>query len=387
MKKSLLLFLLLILITFCSCFRNVEMWKFDLEGKKYIFERDDNFRVSLRVAENRKNVESYEILQLNKNQRHEISWMAYEPKTKKVAFLLCTNGTSYVYLKDLDDGQSSIWELSTPANFLKIRNLCFMDENTIRVYIEHYERGHDSDVGFLDRPLVRMKDCPVKINEYELRDMGTYEIAFDKYLDISNISMAGTVKPESIKIEVEDSVINPVGNDYNEGSVEYLVYEITKINESPSKVTKEIYDWITENIEYDMEGLITGAVDRSAEGTFVNRKSVCTGYAELFCKMCKLAGIDSVFVVIGCVKKESREVKEIRDDRHAWNIVKYSGEWHIVDCTWGAGYVDSSNEFHFNKDEFYFDADPSSLIKTHFPDEERWQMLGFPVTFEEFCQL
>lgn len=386
MKKSLFLFILLIFI-FNSCFRNVEIWKFELEGKKYIFERDVNFNVRLRVAENSKNIESYEILQLNKNQRHEIFWMTYEAKTKKVAFLLCTNGTDYVYLKDIANGQSSIWELSTPANFLKIRNLCFMDENTIRVYIEHYERGHDSDVGFLDKPLVREKDCPVKINEFKLGDMGTYEITFDRYLDISHISKAGVVKSESIIVEVEDSVINPVGNDYDEGSLEYLVYEITKINETPSRITKEIYDWITENIEYDMEGLINGTTDRSAEGTFVNRKSVCAGYAELFCEMCKLAGIDSVFVVIGCVKKESKDVKDIRGDRHAWNIVKYSGEWHIVDCTWGAGYVDSSNEFHFNKDEFYFDADPCSIIKTHFPDEERWQMLGFPVTFEEFCKL
>lgn len=35
-------------------------------------------------------------------------------------------------------------------------------------------------------------------------------------------------------------------------------------------------------------------------------------------------------------------------------------------------------------DDFYFLTDPEEFIDSHFPDEERWQLLDAPVTLEEF---
>lgn len=35
-------------------------------------------------------------------------------------------------------------------------------------------------------------------------------------------------------------------------------------------------------------------------------------------------------------------------------------------------------------DDFYFLTDPEEFIYTHFPDEERWQLLDAPVSLEEF---
>lgn len=35
-------------------------------------------------------------------------------------------------------------------------------------------------------------------------------------------------------------------------------------------------------------------------------------------------------------------------------------------------------------DDFYFLTDPEEFIYTHFPDEERWQLLEAPISLEEF---
>lgn len=35
-------------------------------------------------------------------------------------------------------------------------------------------------------------------------------------------------------------------------------------------------------------------------------------------------------------------------------------------------------------DDFYFLTDPEEFLYTHFPDEERWQLLDAPISLEEF---
>lgn len=55
-------------------------------------------------------------------------------------------------------------------------------------------------------------------------------------------------------------------------------------------------------------------------------KGICTGYALLYSMVCNANGIDNYLVSNG---------------KHAWNRVKYNGQWLNVDCTWddsGCGY-------------------------------------------------
>lgn len=35
-------------------------------------------------------------------------------------------------------------------------------------------------------------------------------------------------------------------------------------------------------------------------------------------------------------------------------------------------------------DDFYFLTDPEEFIDSHFPDEEKWQLLDTPISLEEF---
>ncbi|XP_072845340.2 uncharacterized protein LOC110087268 isoform X4 [Pogona vitticeps] len=58
----------------------------------------------------------------------------------------------------------------------------------------------------------------------------------------------------------------------------------------------------------------------------------------------KLAGISN-----GKGPKKGLKKKK----RHAWNTVYLDGKWHLVDCTWGSGFV-KDHKFTFKYGELYF---------------------------------
>lgn len=94
----------------------------------------------------------------------------------------------------------------------------------------------------------------------------------------------------------------------------------------------------------------------------------------------------------------------------AWNAVKINGKWQLVDTYWMikgnqsiAKEIDSKrsmerflaqreqrplsvSELTQSKqiDNAYFDAKPRFFIKTHFPLDNKWQLLPVPVTFGNF---
>ena len=117
---------------------------------------------------------------------------------------------------------------------------------------------------------------------------------------------------------------------------------------------KAIYDYICTNVTYDYEHLNNSdyKLQYTAYAAMCNKTSVCSGYAELFYRMCKDAGL-SVRIVAG-----------IGDDgrsrgRHAWNIVKIGNSYYNVDATW-----DSNN----NSYQWFLKA--GNNFKWHYPDEE-----------------
>ena len=49
----------------------------------------------------------------------------------------------------------------------------------------------------------------------------------------------------------------------------------------------------------------------------------------------------------------------------------------LVDTTW-------ANSNDPNQSEYYFDINPEWLILTHYPEQDKWQLLENPLTLEEF---
>lgn len=63
--------------------------------------------------------------------------------------------------------------------------------------------------------------------------------------------------------------------------------------------------------------------------------------------------------------------------------MKVGDIWFLLDCTFGAGYLDQSKEFKRAYSRHYFATPPTQLILTHLPEKEEWQLLEIPVTQDE----
>lgn len=84
---------------------------------------------------------------------------------------------------------------------------------------------------------------------------------------------------------------------------------------------KKIHDYICDNVNYDYTG--TNDLKYTAYAAMCQGQAVCQGYAVLFYRMCKEAGL-SVRVITGDGGGAS----------HGWNIVRVDGAYYNIDCTW-----------------------------------------------------
>ncbi|XP_061700921.1 kyphoscoliosis peptidase [Syngnathoides biaculeatus] len=104
-------------------------------------------------------------------------------------------------------------------------------------------------------------------------------------------------------------------------------------------------------------------------------------------EMCRLVGIECQEVAghsKGIGYRQGRSLRNVKSD-HLWNAVLLGGQWFLMDACWGAGRVDMEHESFVKRfDDFYFLTDPEEFIVSHFPDEERWQLLEAPITLDEF---
>jgi len=90
-----------------------------------------------------------------------------------------------------------------------------------------------------------------------------------------------------------------------------------------------VHDYIVLHCVYDYNNYINDTIpDVSywAEGVFVKKRAVCSGYAEAF-KLCMdILGIPCIRV--------SGMADGVRDwENHEWNAVQIDGEWYMVDVT------------------------------------------------------
>ena len=229
-----------------------------------------------------------------------------------------------------------------------------------------------------------------------------------------------------------------------ETNIEYDEFKETlklKANKlSDSEKSFLIYYWVTNNISYDTKSLISKKyIPNSPIDTFTNRKSTSTGYSRLYRDLCNKLNIESV-----CIKgyskgnnfeedifnkdkkkddknkedkkkeekkekneeekkekneeekkeeneeenneedKEEEEEEEEKKINHEYNVVKINDKWKFIDTTLGAGYINKSMKFVKLYNEFYFCTNPSDFIYSHYPSEEKWQLLDNPINEKEF---
>ena len=97
------------------------------------------------------------------------------------------------------------------------------------------------------------------------------------------------------------------------------------------KITK-IHDYICNHVDYEYNSKEEQIY--TAYGALCTGKAVCQGYAVLFYRLCKEAGL-SVRIISGTGN----------GGPHAWNIVRIGSKYYNMDCTWDGQGAATYSEF------------------------------------------
>ena len=205
---------------------------------------------------------------------------------------------------------------------------------------------------------------------------------------------------------------------------------LKKKTEGLSEIEKSflVYNWITDNISYDTNCLISKKfIPNSPFETFKNRKSTSIGYSRLYRDLCSILQLESVCIkgyskgnnfeedIFNKENEEEKKKEEIKKEEikkeeekeeeekeeenkkeeeeeeekkpqinHEYNVVKIDKDWKFIDTTLGAGYINKRMKFVKLYNDFYFCTNPSDFIYSHFPIEEKWQLLKEPIHLKEF---
>jgi hypothetical protein len=182
---------------------------------------------------------------------------------------------------------------------------------------------------------------------------------------------------------VDEHVLNL--KNLNEKDILQLTYHLTKPFNKKDEKIRAVYRWITDNIEYDTSILNNkGKRAKTFQDVLDKRKCVCNGYAILFKAMMNKISIECE-IIYGYSKGYNYEIGNLfnENNMHAWNAVKINQKWHLIDATWGAGYIDD-NRFVRSFNDYYFFTPPEEMIKTHYPKERKWQLLTKKIYKDDF---
>ena len=189
-----------------------------------------------------------------------------------------------------------------------------------------------------------------------------------------------------IRYEIVDKYSKNIKQNENE-PIYTLTDRITKNSNNEFEKVRAIYIWITKNISYDMESYLSNNITSEKVkpiNVLKTKKTVCSGYANLFDVMVKHINIPTE-VVSGFAKGYGYKPGDIMvNTNHAWNSVKLGGKQYLIDCTWGSGYISDEDKFIPAYREYYFLVDPDFLIWTHLPEKSEFQMINKIITKDEF---
>lgn len=172
------------------------------------------------------------------------------------------------------------------------------------------------------------------------------------------------------------SVATEAARPYSRYNWKQLTDKVTSSCIGSRQKAYAIFNWICDNIAYDVDYRIYHADEAMAAG-----KGVCQAYAEIFYLMCEAAGVKAE-IVVGNAHEEGGGMVG-----HAWNFVYVTGNsGFFVDSCWGAGGV-GSGKFYKQKKDYWFNVPPAWLIFTHIPDNKAFQFLPSPITDEQFRRL
>ena len=196
----------------------------------------------------------------------------------------------------------------------------------------------------------------------------------------------------SIKIEFNE-IDNYAKSIKYEGDISKIVLDLTKNCTTEIQKARALYIWIIDNISYDYKSFNKGKKIKTIKcktkeecelkkiewqenyikKVLKKKKGVCSGYSELYKKMCNLAGIRCE-VIEGYTKTEPFQVGRMGILDHAWNVLIIDNKYYYLDLTWSSGYCTKNKKNKLNKfikepNEYYWLTPIDKLSRSHFPKD------------------
>ncbi len=192
---------------------------------------------------------------------------------------------------------------------------------------------------------------------------------------------------------------------YSQKDIKSFTITIIDTLDSEYNQSKDIYDWITSNIKYDIKKFekFDNSLTSASE-MLKKKKGVCSDYANLFKEMCMSVGIEA-YIINGYSKGiDYYPGMPFLRSNHSWNAIFADSNLIICDATWGSGsliqkpgvfnrilYLTTGTAFVNNKTDFdpttvkdYFDISKENITNSHYPLDPKWLLSKYPISFGYF---
>ncbi len=150
------------------------------------------------------------------------------------------------------------------------------------------------------------------------------------------------------------------GSSVADSEVTELALSLTENHGSDYEKMVAIYDWVTENMAYDLDkAKNVTAYGFGAQYLLENKRGVCHDYAELTLALLKAVGIEASYV------KGEVSVSPGKTELHAWNNVTIGEQHYALDTTWGAGFILEDGSGFLQKPRRLYLTTPEELALLH----------------------
>ncbi|MBN2487295.1 MAG: transglutaminase domain-containing protein [Bacteroidales bacterium] len=192
---------------------------------------------------------------------------------------------------------------------------------------------------------------------------------------------------------------------FPQAEIHKFTISVTDTNASKLEQARDIYNWITTNIQYDVKAYKKFDYTGKPIGKILDtRKGLCYDYSGLFTAMCRSVGIEA-YSIAGYNKSFTYyKGKPFLRAEHTWNVFYTGSSWHIVDATWGSGrvvfkprntdkllyhllrrpYSNKNMMFVPGADTLFFNIPADTLSKTHYSLDPKWLFTDNPVSYQYF---
>lgn len=161
------------------------------------------------------------------------------------------------------------------------------------------------------------------------------------------------------------------------GDTDKLHAAIVEIASSKAEQVRAFYVWIAHHISYDVpesKNPQLNPVKQEPATVLKSAKAVCHGYSRLFQELCTKSEIPCLLV-----NGYTKTTDQFNPAGHTWNAIFLDNSWQLIDVTWGAGGVNTSNRYVKEFSERYYLTKPDVMLEDHYPLDPVWQLVSNPV--------